>query len=146
MKLLEPIYDKLAADTTVTAQLATYAFDTGGAETAAVFTGRIPDDAEYPCLLLSVVTSVPFDTRGQRGTDTTVDIRVYGDRNMTALAFRSLCDDVWKSVNRADLSSQGAAAGYDVYTVSASYPRTTPETDGYPAAWLSCRVQALLDE
>lgn len=146
MRILELFYDKLTNDSTVTAQLATYGFSTGGAETPAVFTEKVPNDATYPCVVLSVVTSVPFDTRGQRGTDTTVDIRVYGNRNMTATDFRSLCEDVWKSVNRADLSPYEAAVGYNVYTVSATYPRTTPDTEGYPSAWVSCRIKALLDE
>ena len=147
MKVLEALYSKLAHTVAVTEKLSTYEFTTAQDECPAIFTlEKTPSDSEYPCLIMTIVSSTPFQTRGQRGLEARIDVRVYGNREMSESDFRSLCDEVWKCLDRADLETELTEAGYDTCLVSASYPRTFGETDDYPSAWVNVRLVALLSE
>lgn len=127
------IRDKLIATSAVADTLATYAFTSGSAATPAVFTGRkIPDDAEYPAIFISVGGGGDFSCRAQTGAEISVEINVFDDRDQSDAALEALALAVWNCLNRAEIGSGLADAGYQDWGCYADYPQAIGGENTFP--------------
>ena len=94
------IFDRLTADATLTAMLATYE-----GSPAMFTTDPVPGNAMPPYIVCAgTVASVPFDTKTTRGRAPAVDVRCYAEANGSAVVVEAIADRVLSLLHRQTLS------------------------------------------
>jgi len=132
------IYDVIVADAGVTVQLGTYDFGIG--PKPSVFTSRvIPDDAERTAIRIEQVTAIPWGTRDARGAEIWVDVNVWGDKVQSDKALIDLANDVWRLLDRVDLT----VTGYVSVLCQADAPESITDADGFPGYVVKCRTKII---
>ncbi len=131
---------KLAADSVVTDQLATFVFGTGEAAKPAIFIfdndrGRIPETCDLPAIIIDALGDGNFSTRGADGSRQIARIRIYGPRKRTTIL--ALAWDVWHSVTKKTLTPP---SGWEVIANLADAPQQLPDPDGFPGYVVSVRA------
>lgn len=99
MNLTQAIYNRMATDAQLTAQLATYR----GAP--AIFTADpVPAEAARPYVVSAgTVADVPFDTKTTQGRQITRDIRIVADATGSLAALEAMAERVRTLFHRAPL-------------------------------------------
>jgi hypothetical protein len=134
--------DLIVANAAITAQLATHEFTTGTAAPA-VFTSRvIPRDVERPAVIITQFSGVPWGCRDSRGSDTLIDVDVWGNKKQSDKALGDLAHDVWRLLDRATLT----ISGYTGVLCMADSPWQREDEDEFPGYLIRCRVLILEDE
>jgi len=123
MTITEGLYDRLAADGTLTALLATY----NGAP--AIFTTEpAPGDATLPYLVTAGAVAVaPFDTKTTRGRTVTRDVRCYADADGSAATVEAIAARVRTLLHRQTLPVDG----YTFVMAECAGPVQADEQDVY---------------
>lgn len=131
--------------TAITDDLETYEFTTGNVELPAIFSTRvIPEDAKYPAIIIRQAGGVTFGTRGQEGGEFTVDVSVFDDKEANSETLDRLAQNIWTSLNRADMATELAAIGMENCGVIANPPFENNDDDGYMGYVISVTVRALV--
>ena len=139
MKLKKAIRDIIIADSDVTDQLGTYEF-VRGSDSPAVFTSRvIPEDCDYPAVLITQITGIPWGTRDSRGGDVLLDIDVFDNKKQSDKALNDVAGDIWRLLDRAQLT----ISGYDHVLCMADPPIQLEDDDGFPGYVIRCRIKAI---
>jgi len=144
--IAEVLRQKLAADSTVTGDLATYDFATGSAEAPAIFTTPLPEDVKVPAIYISPGTAVDFACRKKRGAEVTCDVDVFDDNLQNHTRLARLAQNVWDCLDRAALESLLDAEGYDFYGCWATMPRDITSPGAFPTRLVECTVRVLKQE
>lgn len=133
------IYDKLTADATLTAMLATY-----NGSPAVFTTDPAPGDATRPYLVTAgEVAQAPFDTKTTRGRDVMRDVRCYADADGSAVVIEAIAARVRALLHRQPLE----IVGFDWVLSSCSGPIVADERDVYGRIiTLSLMAQEDLDD
>jgi len=137
------LHSWLSADSEITSALATYQFTTG-VDSPAIFTSRvIPKNASFPAIIIDELGGPEFDTRSVLGADIGGDIRVYGDKNVSAKVLEDLALNIWARVHRAALDALLETKGYDNLGCRCQYPGQLDDPDGYPGYVMPYSVRVL---
>ena len=100
--LLKAIYDKLCADTTLTALLSTHA------GLPAIFTSDIvPRGTSLPYCVMGLVSDEPYDTKDTRGRSVIVDIQVWYPSEGSVLNLNAAAERVRTLLHRVLLTVEG---------------------------------------
>lgn len=102
---LEAIYDKLSADSTLTALLGTYEGE------PAIFTvDPAPGDADMPFIVISpILDQAPFDTKTSQGRSARIDVRCYAGATGSAVNIEAISERVYTLLHRSELTIDGHA-------------------------------------
>lgn len=137
--ILNAVETMLAADTTLTSQLATYDFG-DGAEPAIFTVDPMPTDANHPAVIITQAGGTSdFGIRSDKGGEIRVDVRVYNDKGYSRSTLDSIAWRLWDLLERGTLDIDG----YEEVGVSCSPPITAPDPDGFPGYRLECIVRIL---
>jgi len=135
--IAKAIHAKLNATASVTSKLATYDFGDGAVP--AIFTvDPIPKDAALPAIVITLVGGIRDGSRGQKGVDAGVDVRVWGDRKRSTATLRALAWAIWEALERAPLTIDG----YEEVGCRADPPQALTDPDGFPGYLVAVRVRA----
>lgn len=113
-----------------------------GAEKA-IFTGGIPDNAPFPCIVITANGGSDFGTREKEGATAIYDIQCFDDKSRTTKEFRALVRKVRKLLNRHDLMPWITTAGFINCGCIADPPANTNEGMGFPGYTIRVRVQII---
>lgn len=141
--IADVLYDILSNDVTVTADLSTYEFTTGSPEPAIFTTERVPDDADYPVVIIDDLPGADWGTRGQTGGETFSRVRVYGNRNWSLPRLRATAWNIRRALNRHPLDPHLASFGYAGAFCIADPPGTLNDPDDYPGFVVNVRTKVL---
>ena len=137
---VEAIRDLLVADSVLRARIETYEF-TSGTSTPSVFTTDVmPKDARLPAIIVARAGGADFGTRGWEGSDTLIDVRLYGDRERNTADLRRTAEIMRKLLNRAKLT---LTDGQRAFRCIADPPVAAPDPDGFPGYLVAVRVLLL---
>ena len=101
--LTQAIYDRLAADATLTGMLATYK-----GEPAIFTTEPAPGDASLPYIITAGnVAAAPFDTKTTRGRTIVRDVRCYAAASGSAATVEAIAERVRTLLHRRALEIPG---------------------------------------
>jgi hypothetical protein len=121
--LTQAIYNRLAADGTLTALLATYA-----GEPAIFTTDPAPGDATMPYIVTAgEVAQEPFDTKQSRGRTATRDLRCYTAAGGSAATVEAIAERVRVLLHRQSLT----ITGHTWIITECSGPIVADEQDAY---------------
>ena len=109
----------------------------------AIFTAELPEDAPFPAILISVVSSPAWGTRGQAGAIFSLDVQVFGSKTRSRKDQWALAEDCWKLVNRNSLATYLSEAGWQNFGLQAEAPLNTQEGLGFPGYTIRGRLHAL---
>jgi hypothetical protein len=120
---LKAIYNKLEADSTLTALLATYESE------PAIFTvDPAPEGAAFPYIVISpILDQAPFDTKNSLGRSLRVDVRCYADATGSAATIESISERVRTVLHRGELTIDDHAWRWS----SCFGPISADEADAY---------------
>ena len=136
--ILSPIRDRLASGSAVAAALAVYNFGSG--DVPAIFTvDPIPEDAELPAVVLTLMSGSTWGTRAKRGAEVAVDLSVYSDKTGSTAALRAAAWAIWERLNRAELT----IVGYEEVGVIVTPPVTAPDPDGFPGLRMTATIRII---
>lgn len=135
MNISQAVYSLLAADTTLTALLATY----GGAP--AIFTSRpVPPDALRPYVVAAGnVSAVPFDTLDKRGREITRDVFAFANETGSAAAIEAIADALYNALDNASLALAG---GHVVRCHVVAGPAEAPTDSSLVGRYVTIRIVA----
>jgi len=139
----EVLRDILNSDATVTVDLGVYEFTTGLPEPSIFTTERVPDNADYPVIIIDDLPGVDWGTRGQTGGEAFCRVRVYGNRNWNLARLRATAWKIKRSLNRHSLDAHLASFGYVGALCIADPPGKLNDPDDYPGFILNVRVKVL---
>ena len=126
----------------VSAGFASFDFGTGEGVKPGVFTVTIPESARNPVALVFVSGSESFATRGRKGWNAEVTVRLRGDKLSNAEAFSTLAEDVATALDREE-SAPFLPTGYDSTQITAQLPTVSLEDD-FLQAEIKTRVRYLI--
>lgn len=123
MNLTKPLYDKLAADGTLTALLSTYN------SLPAIFTmDPVPLQADLPYIITAGhVSDIPFDTKTQNGRQVVRDIRCYAPISGSVVTVEAIAERVRALLHRQPLTIDGT----NWIISDCSGPTVADEEDAY---------------
>jgi hypothetical protein len=121
--LTAAIYDRLSADATLTAMLATY-----NGEPAIFTTDPAPGNAEMPLIVSAGEVAQPaWDTKTSRGRQPMRDIRCYAPVSGSAVAVEAIAERVRTLLHRYEL----VISGYHCVVADVTGPTQADEQDAY---------------
>jgi hypothetical protein len=138
--IVEAVRNLVVADTDMRARLATYEFTTDVPSPAVFTTEVIPENCDYPAVIVNRVGGVDFGTRGREGEDTLLSVRIYGDRSRAQDLLRRAANILRRLLNRAELT---VTDGYRAFRCIADPPSAIPDPDGFPGYLITVRVLQL---
>lgn len=123
MSFAQAIYDRLVANGTLTALLATY-----NGSPAIFTTDPAPGDAELPYIVTAGdVIHLPADTKTSRGRDISRDVRCYAAADGSAIVVEAIAEQVRASLHRQPLT----ISGFDWILSNCTGPIAADESDAY---------------
>ena len=135
--IVEALQRIIAGDAAIAARLETYMFTTG-LEDPAVFTTQVfPKNARFPAIILDRVGGSDFGSRGKKGEDVGVDVRLYGDRDRDARVLRKTAELLHGTLNR---STVALVNGFEAFRCMADPPQAVSDEDGFPGYLVRVRV------
>ena len=136
--MIAPILAALIADNDgITTQLAVYE------DAPAIFTGGMPDDASLPAIDISALGGSDDSVQDARGAALSASVQVFGPNGFSRKATRDLAWALWRLINRADISTQLAAAGFDDLGCVCDPPLNTQDGLGMPGYTLRVTARVL---
>ena len=109
-----------------------------------MFTARkLPDDINYPAILINQPTSGTWGTKGDKGGEIGIDVMVYDDKDQSDLAIHDIAVAIWELLDRS--SPDASADGYSIVGPWATPPVQIVDPDGYPGYRVSLRMLVLRD-
>lgn len=129
----------LLADSNITGATGMGTYTRGGVTKAAIFTGKIPENASNVSILINHVSGIPWGTKAQKGAEVIVDIEVHGDNLQSEKNMRNIAELVWKRVHRGTPT----VSGYQVVGCWANYPAHLEFEGGFPGFIIQARVIVL---
>lgn len=130
------IRSKLMQNLVLQPLISTYNF--GTIEQAIFTTSSLPQNATLPAILITELGGTNWGTRGSRGLNCRIQIRLFGDRynnhNLNQAAW-----EIYDSLDRADLT----IAGYDLITCNCEAPQFIEDETGSPGYILFADVSII---
>jgi hypothetical protein len=109
----------------------------------AIFTESLPEDCPLPAIVVHDVGGNDWGCRDRVGAEARMEVQVFGDKSFSRGTLRQLARDLWKLVNRADLSQHLAEIGFEDWGCQADLPQAFNEENGFPAYRIQITVRAL---
>ncbi len=137
--LAQAVHDTLAGDDTLADMLATYEHETGTAAPA-IFDGLIPpDDALLPAVSFSLSGATRWDTIGQGGYTTSVDVRAYANKTGSRNTLRAIGERIYELFHGQRIEVEN----HEEWGWYADAPIAADDPDGYPGVLVGMRVNLL---
>jgi len=138
MNLADGFQTLLAADTDFAGSIAT--FDFGSGDVPAIFTAEPPPEtAEGIVCVVLQNGGRPWGTRGKRGGEVSVTVKIWGDKGHSRAALRAAANYAWAALDR----SEPTFTGFECCGVWADPPQTITDREGFPGYIVNLRVLVL---
>lgn len=145
MSMVADVRNYLAAQTEITAQLAEYDFGSG-LEPALFTVEPAPEDSPSPLVVIQQPTGNEGTARDRshKGGEIFIDVKLWGNRRDSEKALRNLADDLWLTMDRADITV--SISGGEFVNCIATPPQRLSDPDGFPGFIIPCRITVRVTE
>ena len=110
----------------------------------AIYTGGLPDDAKYPAILIEEIGGEPWGCRSRRGSEMTLEIKVFDSKEFTRKEISDLARMIWDQVDRSDLDPYITNEGYENWGCTAHLPTFHDDGLNFPGYLIRVNLRVLV--